>query len=229
MGQYTSLLVDFACIIIPFIASFYPKHPFYKEWIPFFLANIIVGLFFLIWDFYFTDWGIWGFNPDYLTGYYLLNLPIEELLFFVAIPYACVFTYFALKYLVKKNPMVHYHRFVTLILLCVLMVVGLFSLDKWYTGVTFLLTGGYLAIQLFRKVDLSYHYLAYFIILPFFFVSNGILTGSFLESPIVWYAEDENLGIRLFTIPIEDTVYGLLLILMNIDLYMFIKRKIHPH
>ena len=228
MGQYTYLLVDIACIIVPLIASFYPKHPFYKEWRPFFLANIIVGLFFLIWDFYFTDWGIWGFSPDYLTGYYLLNLPIEELLFFVAIPYACVFTYFALKYLVKKNPMARYHKMVTRVLILVLLIVGIFSLDKWYTGVTFLLTGTYLAFLLIRKADLSFHYLAYFIILPFFFVSNGILTGSFLDSPIVWYNDDENLGIRLFTIPIEDTVYGLLLILMNIDLYVFFKRKITP-
>lgn len=225
MEHYTYLLVDIVCIIIPLIASFYPKHSFYKDWKPFFSANLIVGLLFLIWDYYFTDWGVWGFNPDYLTGVYLFNLPIEELLFFVAIPYACVFTYFALKYLVKKNPLARHHKMLTLALILVLLLVGLFSLDKWYTGLTFLLTAGYLIFRLIRKADLSYHYLAYFIILPFFFISNGILTGSFLEAPIVWYNDDENLSIRIFTIPIEDTVYGLLLILMNIDLYDFFKRK----
>jgi len=225
MQSYTYLLIDLGCILIPFIASFYPEHPFYKEWKPFFLANFLVAIFFLIWDAEFTLNEIWGFNPDYLTGLYVFNLPIEEILFFVSIPYACVFTYFALKYLVKKNPLRKYAKILTMIFVVFLLIVGLFSLDKRYTSITFLLTAAYLIFKLIRKKDLSYHYLSYFIILPFFFLSNGILTGSFLDSPIVWYNNDENLGIRMFTIPIEDTFYGMLLILMNIDLYEFFKKR----
>jgi len=225
MQSYSYLLIDIGCILIPFIASFYPKHAFYKEWKPFFLANFLVAIFFLVWDADFTLNKIWGFNPDYLTGLYVFNLPIEEILFFVSIPYACVFTYFALKYLVKNNPLMRYHKILTIILIVFLLIVGLFSLDKWYTSVTFLLTAAYLIFRLIRGKDLSYHYLAFFIILPFFFVSNGILTGSFLESPIVWYNDEENLGIRMFTIPVEDTFYGMLLILMNIDLYEFFRKK----
>ena len=189
------------------------------------MANFIVGLLFLIWDYYFTDWGIWGFNPDYLIGTNIFNLPIEEVLFFICIPYACVFTYFALKFLVAKNPLARYHKILTIGFIFILLLVGMFSLDKWYTSITFLSTAGYLIFRFIRKADLSYHYLAYVIILPFFFVSNGILTGSLLDAPIVWYNNEENLGIRLFTIPVEDTIYGLLLILMNIDLYVFLKRK----
>jgi len=225
MQAYTYLLIDIGCILVPFIASFYSKHAFYKEWKPFFLANLLVAIFFLIWDACFTLNEIWGFNPDYLTGLYVFNLPIEEILFFVSIPYACVFTYFALKYLAKNNPLARYHKILTVILIIFLMIVGLLSLDKWYTSMTFLLTASYLVFRLIRKKDLSYHYLAFFIILPFFFFSNGILTGSFLESPIVWYNNEENLGIRMFTIPVEDTFYGMLLILMNIDLYEFFKKK----
>lgn len=225
MQSYSYLLIDIGCILIPFIASFYPKHAFCKEWKPFFLANFLVAIFFLVWDADFTFNKIWGFNPDYLTGLYVFNLPIEEILFFVCIPYACVFTFFALKYLVKNNPLVRYQKMLTIILILGLLIVGLLSLDKWYTSITFLLTTAYLIFRLIRKKDLSYHYLAYFIILPFFFISNGILTGSFLESPIVWYNDEENLGIRMFTIPIEDTFYGMLLVLMNIDGYEFFKKK----
>jgi ligand-binding SRPBCC domain-containing protein len=52
-----------------------------------------------------------------------------------------------------------------------------------------------------------------------FLIVNGILTGSFLADPVVWYNNQENLALRIFTIPIEDFVYGLLLFLMNVTIY----------
>ncbi len=225
MQSYTYLLIDIGCILVPFMASFYPKHRFYDYWKPFFIANGIVGFFFLLWDAYFTSKGIWGFNADYLTGLYIFNLPMEEVLFFACIPYACTFTYFALKYLVKKNPLSPYQRTLTITISLVLLGLGLLYSDKWYTGMTFLLTATYLVFRSIRRANLSYHYLAYFLILPFFFISNGILTGSLLDAPIVWYNNEEIIGIRFFTIPVEDTIYGLLLILLNIDLYEFLRKK----
>jgi lycopene cyclase domain-containing protein len=72
---------------------------------------------------------------------------------------------------------------------------------------------------------LTYHYLSYTAILPFFILSNGILTGSFFIEPIVWYNDVENLGTRLFNIPVEDIFYGMLLIFMNIELYLYFKHK----
>lgn len=223
--SFLYLAVVIACIVLPLMASFHPRNAFYKDWKYVFAAIFVVGTGFLIWDYFFTAGGIWGFNPVYLTGVYLTNLPLEEVLFFVCIPYACMFTYFSLRYMVKSDPFAKINRPFTLFLGFVLIISGLIFYGKWYTSLTFILTGIYLLIVYFRKYDMSYMYLSYLVIIPFFLLSNGILTGSFTVAPIVWYNDGHNLGIRLGTIPVEDIFYGFLLISMNLQLYLGLKRK----
>jgi lycopene cyclase domain-containing protein len=48
---------------------------------------------------------------------------------------------------------------------------------------------------------------------------NGILTGTGLEAPIVWYNDNHNLGIRILTIPVEDSIYGFELLLLTVWRY----------
>ncbi|MDO6492666.1 MULTISPECIES: lycopene cyclase domain-containing protein [unclassified Cellulophaga] len=225
MKPYYYLLINIACISIPFIASFYPKHAFYKKWGSFFKASIPVALFFIIWDYWFTAIGVWGFNKSYLTGLFLGELPIEEILFFIAIPYACVFTYFALLHLVKNNPLQKAEKYITFILTVVSILIAVLFYNKLYTFTTAVLGAVFLSYLSYKKINLSYHYLTYLLIIPFFMASNGILTGSFLESPIVWYNNAETIGFRMGTIPVEDSFYGLILIFMNIELFRFFNKK----
>lgn len=224
MKAYTYLAIDFACIFVPLIVSIYHKKSFYKDWKFFFPANVIVASIFLIWDYFFTEAGIWGFNPDYLTGIYLANLPLEEVLFFICIPYACVFSFFASQHLIKNNPLVSIQTYISIFLVILLALVGLWYWERLYTSITFLSLALYLFYCLIQARDLSYAYLSYLAIVPFFLMSNGILTGSIIEAPIVWYNDMHNLGIRMFTIPVEDTFYGMLLIFLNIDLYTRFKK-----
>lgn len=65
------------------------------------ISILVVGSIFIIWDVYFTKRGVWDFNRKYLIGLDIFGLPIEEILFFVCIPYACIFTYKSLKYFKK--------------------------------------------------------------------------------------------------------------------------------
>ncbi len=225
MQAYTYLLIDLACITIPFLASFYKKHAFYLQWKSFFKANSIVALFFIIWDIYFTKIGVWGFNPDYLTKIYIFNLPIEEILFFICIPYACVFTYFSICYLVKKNPFQTIEKYISYSLLLFLVVLAVLNLAKAYTSLTFILLALFLGYLMLKKVNLTYYYTSYLLIIPFFLWSNGILTGTNIQQPIVWYNNAENLGIRIGTIPLEDCFYGMLLIFMHIYGFDYFRKK----
>jgi lycopene cyclase domain-containing protein len=219
MKVYTYLLIDVLCMAAPLAASFYPKHAFYKSWKYFIPANLFVAALFLIWDAAFTAWGVWGFSENYISGIYLYNLPLEEVLFFICVPYACVFTYFAFEYLLPKNPLDKFQHKITYFLIFLLLTTGVLYLDRAYTATTFFITTAYLIYNLVIARNLASTYFSYLAILPFFFISNGILTGSFIENPIVWYNNEENLGIRIVTIPVEDIFYGFLLIALNIELF----------
>ena len=52
-----------------------------------------------------------------------------------------------------------------------------------------------------------------------------MLTGSWIENEVVWYNNQENLGFRLMTIPIEDSVYAFTLILTNLSVIQFLKKN----
>ena len=90
------------------------------------------------------------------------------------------------------------------------------NIGKLYTSITFLGTAAFLAWVVFvhKPAWLGRFYVGYAISLVPFFLVNGILTGWLLEEPIVWYNDAENLGIRMGTIPVEDGIYLLLLLLM---------------
>ena len=72
---------------------------------------------------------------------------------------------------------------------------------------------------------LSQFFITFLIILIPFFIVNGILTGSFIDNEVVWYNNDENLKIRLFTIPIEDAVYAFNMLYPGLLIIEFFKKK----
>jgi lycopene cyclase domain-containing protein len=226
--KYLYLWLNILSISIPLLFSFYKPAPFYKKWKYLWIAILIPAILFLVWDEWFTQMGVWGFNPRYLTGIYIGNLPLEEILFFICIPYACVFTYHALNYLFKKDYLNQYQKAITHGLATLLVVVGALHFSNWYTAVTFFLLAAHLLMLLYlvKPNYLGRFYFAYLVILIPFFIVNGILTGSFIEDQVVWYNDNENLGLRMWTIPVEDTFYGMLLILMNVSILECLQKKI---
>ena len=221
----TYLLVDIAALIVPLLFSFHPKIKFYKELKYFFPACLAVAGIFLTWDYFFTKHQVWGFNKDYVSGIYVNILPVEEILFFICIPYACVFTYHCFKVLYPAKTTFKNERIVSPVLVLGLILAGIVFIDKAYTASAFLSCGIIiLLLQFVFKVKwLGRFYFTYLFLLLPFFVVNGILTGSGLDAPVVWYDNTENLGIRLLTVPFEDIFYGMLLVLCNIACMEYLK------
>lgn len=226
--NYLYLLLDLGSLSIPFLFSFHPKLKFYKKWKALFLAIPLTMLIFIPWDVIFTQQGFWGFNDSYFLDIRILGLPLEEWLFFICIPYACVFTHYALLYyfpnLKIKTATAKWLSYSLIVFLAILVIL---NHDKWYTLVNFIYAIILIPIVLKTNIELlSKYYLTFLVMLIPFFIVNGILTGSFIDNEVVWYSANELLGIRLFTIPIEDTIYAFTLILTNLILVEFLEKKL---
>lgn len=225
--KFTYLLIDFFAIIFPFLFSFHPKLAFVKVWPAFFPAVVISSAFFIVGDIIFTNLKIWGFNHKYVLGYYFMNLPIEEILFFFCIPYACVFTYHCLNVLYFKNRTLISDRFFTIFFIIALLLLAIVHHDKPYTFFAFSVLVTLLAVTKFllKAVWLTRFYLTFIVLLLPFFIVNGLLTGTGLNEPVVWYANSTYMGWKLLTIPVEDVFYGMSLVLMNVIILSSIQAK----
>jgi len=231
MDNWLYFFINLGAISVPFIAGFDKRLRFQRQWKFLFPAMLLTMVIFIPWDMVKTNLAVWGFNPRYLLGFYIGNLPIEEWMFFIAIPYACLFTYHSLNYLVKKDYLGKYADMITLVLAILLLVIGLMNNGRLYTSVTFISTGIFLMFHRFVvKGDyMGRFYLMYLVTLIPFFIVNGLLTGSFIPEEVVFYDNAQNLGIRLGTIPVEDMVYGLLMLLMNVTWFEVFRNKFNSN
>ncbi|CAL2102833.1 Lycopene cyclase [Tenacibaculum sp. 190130A14a] len=228
MNQYVYLILNLGSLSIPLLYSFLEKKFHFIQYFKIaFLSIVVVAIPFLIWDGIFTAEGIWGFNSDYFLGTKIFKMPIEEWMFFFCIPYACLFTHEVLKYYLPNFKLTKSVTvLVSVLLLLIVFFLLVFNLGKWYTTVNFVFFLGLLLYSLKNHLKSLQEYLPSFIIilLPFFLV-NGILTGSFIENPVVWYNNNENLGFRLFTIPFEDVFYAFNLLFSIQLIFNHLKKK----
>ena len=204
------LIINVASFSIPFLYSFERRMNYIQYWKAVFLAILIVAIPFLIWDVWFTNIGVWGFNTAYLLGPTIANLPFEEVLFFFFIPYASIFTHYALLYFFPKLVLPKkVTKGMTIFLLLIAILIVIFNYDKWYTFVNFSVFSLLLLYALeVKDTNINSFYITFLVVLIPFFIVNGLLTGSFIEEQVVWYNNAENLGIRLGTVPIEDAFYA---------------------
>ena len=180
------------------------------------IAIAIPAIPFLLWDALVTGTH-WNFNPKYVSGFKIINLPIEEILFFITVPFACLFTWeMVIRRVNEKQVSAGWLRK----LLYVALPAGIyfFIIGKQYTGLT--LTFLFLAnvIDQILKTDLLYDKRFYFylvLIVIFTLIFNGFLTWR----PVVTYGVNYQLDFRIITIPVEDFFYGISLLWMNTSLY----------
>lgn len=220
--HYTYLLINFLTVFFPVALSFDSRVHFFKSWKYILPGLLLTGASFLVWDYLFTIFDVWSFNNDYVLGVYFLNLPLEEILFFITVPFACIFIYACLNYYISKDLLGRFSMFISVLLLLFSAVMLAFFYDRVYTLITFgllLLLSAYTLLK--RPAYLGRFYLAYLVSLLPFYIVNGLLT----SLPVVLYNDLQNTGVRVGTIPLEDHFYSLSMLLMNIMFFEFFKSR----
>ncbi|MHC1707061.1 MAG: lycopene cyclase domain-containing protein [Bacteroidales bacterium] len=221
--KYVYALLLLGSIAYPLIQSFERRLCLFRKWKYLIPALLITALPFLAWDVWFAYNRVWSFNPTYVTGFYLFKLPWEEWLFFILVPYACVFIYEVLYYFFprQRNPwyiFILHWGFTSLVL-----IAAIWNIQQIYSFIAFTAAFIILLITGLSKMTqplLVRFYIAFLVSLIPFLIVNGVLT----SLPVVIYNDLENTGIRLYTIPLEDVFYLLSLLFMNFSLYEWFRR-----
>ena len=226
MSYYYKIL--FFSFIIPFLYSFHPRIKFNKKFLIILKSIPLAAIPFILWDIVFTKHSIWGFNQNFISGLEIAGLPIEEVLFFIIIPYCCIFTYHLLE--INKISFFKFNKYKELhtLLAIVVLLIGVVNISKRYTALCFILFA--LILLIFTRYsnykDYDTFYTNFILTMIPFIVVNGALTGLFYGQTVVWYSMSEILNIRITTIPIEDIFYCHQLLLMNIITYKNIESRI---
>lgn len=201
----------------PLFLSFDKKIHFYTYFKTALLSILGMMLLFIPWDTAFTLEGVWGFNPDYLMGATLFQLPVEEISFFIVVPFACLFIHQVLK---GYFPIFNGSNFARSFAITFTLLAGtllVFGAGNWYTTSAMSLTIILTFLVVFIKQASWYRWfvLTYLVAMVPFLLVNGVLTGFVTPEPVVWYSSAHILDIRFGTIPLEDFFYNYSMLLLT--------------
>jgi lycopene cyclase domain-containing protein len=221
--KFEYLLFNLLVIAGPLAYSFEKQVNFRQYWRQAFPAILLSLGVFVLWDFAVTN-RHWYFNPPYMLDFRLLRLPLEEWLFFITVPYACLFVREVLATMLE-NRIVRGLEWVRAGMFAMLPIgVLVFRFGKEYTGLVLIALGvvGFLDRQLRTNTLLQTRtYIFFAAVVGFTFVFNMYLTAR----PLLIYAAAYQLNFRVITIPIEDFFYGLSHIALCNVLYEYFKLR----
>ncbi|HMA83763.1 MAG TPA: lycopene cyclase domain-containing protein [Candidatus Thermoplasmatota archaeon] len=227
------LTLDILILLFPLLFSFKWVFPYYKNYKPLAASILIVGGAYIFWDILVTFRGDWWFNHEYLVdlGFTIGGIPLEEALFFVVVPYSCIFIYENLQYFfpdkeIKFNKWIYYAIAILLAIVAIIFYHQEYTILALLSVTTFLL----IAATWFPDLLQSRNYWAY-IGLSFvaFIIFNYLLT----SIPIVLYnptaiwggTVDQIWYGRFITIPFEDFFYNFSMLSFYLLVYRYFKKR----
>ncbi len=210
------LVFNLVVISGPLVAAQHAATTFRRRWLPALAAIVVVAVPFVVWDVLVTG-RHWSFNPAYYT-FHLAGLPLGEWAFFVTVPLACLYTWEMLSGGVDPSPVRPPAVVHAMMAALAVVAAAAWARGMEYTAAASVALAAALALDLAgggRVVRHRRFGLFAVVVLACTAVFNGYLTAR----PLVLYDPRYQLDVRLGTIPVEDFVYGLALVIANVTLF----------
>jgi lycopene cyclase domain-containing protein len=221
MNLYLWILVAIAAV--PLALSFEPKVRYVRRWPAVFAAAGLVGSVYIGWDILKTEAGVWGFAERYAGSLRILGLPLPEVLFFLVVPFSCLFIYEAVRaYFTERRLAVP--RWVWFMVAGLLAAAAVIFRSQLYTLTALLSVALFFVLAaVFQPclLETKSFWLAMLLTYVPFLIFNGLLTAV----PVVIYNDAENWGLRVYTIPLEDFFYSFSLLGFNIFVFRIFRRR----
>lgn len=221
--NYTYLLINLVLLLLP-VLLFSIKELKFAANSKFIILAVLINVFaFSVPTEFLTQFKVIVFNPLYLSGMTLWELPVEELLFSLALPLAGIAIYTFLNTRYPDNSADKYSLAVSNIMLGICIAMLYFGHKKLYTVFTFsILLVFILYIEYVSKIRFMYRfYRAYLVSLIPFYLAFGFLT----SLPVIQYNISETLNFSLVHIPFETHFYFMGMLLLSIFLYEVFKSR----
>ncbi len=219
------LYLNLAIIAFPLIFSFERRIKFYTKIKPLASALFLVGIFYIAWDVFATYRGHWSFNPTYVNQTEFLGLPLEEILFFVTVPYSCLFVYASVVHFLGDKELFAAKKWIPAVIATLVGLSAFGFHNKEYTFLAILsvvlsiLFASLVNVHLFS----SRAYWIYILLtLMLFLIFNYILT----SYPVVQYSPNAITAFRVFTIPIEDFLFNFSMLTNYLTVYLWASKRL---
>lgn len=217
MSEYVYYVFNFVVFVPILLLSLFTDVQPHRAWRSFLLAFVTVSVPFLLWDAWAASEGHWNFSSAYITDYRLGGLPLEEIFFFVTVPFAMMYVWGVVQKHIAERVIVSRWPYIVLGLVVALSAV--LHATNWSGGYTrsaaLMMLSTIFILCLSRLIFLKTFWVFQLLLLTAFLIGNTILTAL----PIIGYGDAAVTGIRFGTIPIEDFLYNFAFI--NLFLLVF--------
>ena len=187
------------------------------------LSIAVTSLLFLAWDFVAVKVGTWGFNPEYVMPFRVIDLPVEEIEFFFVVPFSSLVFYDVYNVVVHTKLRVGRRAFVAAGVASALS--SLAFADHSYTFVVLIYLGASLVVSSLLDPDML-NSLSFWLFIATTYVPFIVFDYFLTSIPVVVYGEGATVGIRVLTIPIEDFLYSFSMFVFYALFYRLFSRSV---
>lgn len=219
----TYLLLDLGLLLIALILIYLSKSGTGTNQKYIALAVLINVFAFSIPTEFLTQLKVIVFNPPYLTGFILWQLPVEELMALIFLPLMGLGVYLWLNARYPDQKYQPYSLAFSNLMLGICIAMLYFGYQKFYTLFTFgILLVLLLLIEYLNKLRFMYRfYRAFLVSLIPFYVFYNLLSGL----SVIQFEREATLDFYLLGIPFETPFYYMGMLLLSVYLYELFKSR----